>query len=275
LAAIMVEIGTSCWAWRASGIAIGTALAAEADGAHRAWFAERPPLITDAADWARIAGPLLGVVPDPSDVADPVVTASAALLVTRTIGVGIAGWHPGPDPSRAVRTLASLADLAPGRLCATLEGRVDVLRAVASAATELPLELAVSGSDPTLAAELGWSWVAPDLAPDVLAKAAGDAGVMGTVGIRLRVVVHADADVARTAAASPLLAPVTGSGDGVVVGDAAALDAAIDRYVECGVERIVLDDLLALGAPHELEGGRAALRAVIRGARLRHRDGVR
>ena len=53
LAALMIEIGTSGWPWRASGIAIGTALAAEADGAHVVWFADRIPLTVDPDELGR------------------------------------------------------------------------------------------------------------------------------------------------------------------------------------------------------------------------------
>src|SRR4051794_37256341 len=84
---LMIEIGTSGWPWRASGIAIGTALAAEADGAHVVWFADRIPVHIAPEVWTAVAGPLLPLVPDPGDLADPVVTASAALLVTRTARV--------------------------------------------------------------------------------------------------------------------------------------------------------------------------------------------
>ena len=46
----------------------------------------------------------------------------------------------------------------------------------------------------------------------------------------------------------------------------------IDEYVERGVERIVLDDLLAFGAPEEFEAGtRRGPRRRSRSARLRHR----
>ena len=78
LTGLMVEIGTSGWPWPVSGIAIGTALAAEADGAHVVWFADRIGLPVTGDDWAREAGPLLALVPDPGDVADPTVTAAAA-----------------------------------------------------------------------------------------------------------------------------------------------------------------------------------------------------
>jgi hypothetical protein len=270
----MVEIGTSGWPWRASGIAIGTALAAEADGAHVVWFADRVGLPVTDDDWARGAGPLLPLVPDPDDVADPVVTAAAALLVTRHARVGILGWEPGADPDRAARTLASLADLAPDRAVVALTGDAAALGAVAAALRPAPIELAVHAGPPEVAATLGWGWIAVAMPADEIAKAAGDAGVAGPIGVHLPVVVHADADVARRALAAPLLAPLVDAvpPDGMVVGGPEALAAAIDEYVERGVDRIVLDDLLAFGAPHELEGGRNAVRAGVRNARLRHRS---
>jgi hypothetical protein len=271
----MVEIGTSGWPWRASGIAIGTALAAEADGAHMVWFTDRPRIGVEDVDWPAVAGPLLPIVPDPGDIADPVVTAAAALLVTRRIGVGILGWSPGGDAARAARTLVTLADLAPGRAVVALAAEPSTLRAVAAAVPPVPLELAVFGESPDTAAELGWGWIAPATGADALAKAAGDAGVTATVGVHLPVAVHADVEVARRAVAAPLLASLAGTAGsgGIVVGDADALGTAIDEYAARGVTRFVLDDVLALGAPEELEAGRTAVRGAIRSARLRHRDG--
>jgi hypothetical protein len=272
----MVEIGTTGWPWRASGITIGAALAAETDGAHVVWCSDRVPVAT--GDWSERAGALLALVPDPHDVADPVVTASAALLVTRRARVGILGWDPGPDPARAGRTLASLADLAPDRGVVAIAADDTRLRAVAAAlASFAPLasELAVYGDDPAAPAALGWGWIAPAMPADDLAKAAGDAGVAGPLGVHLPVVVHADAAVARRAASSSLLAPLTDSlgPDRVVVGDVDTLEAVIDDHVERGITRIVLDDLLAFGAPDELEAARAAVRSAVRSTRLRHRDG--
>jgi hypothetical protein len=273
LATLMVEIGTTGWPWRASGIAIGTALAAEADGAHVVWFADRIALPVTADEWARAAGPLLPLVPDPDDVADPVVTATAALLVTRDARVGILGWRPGDDATRAARTLASLADLAPDRAVVALEGAAPVLQAVAAALGPAPIELAVLGGPPDVAAALGWGWIAVAVPADELAKAAGDAGVTGPVGVHLPVLVHDDPEIARRALHAPLLAPLLDAvpADGMVVGGPDRLAAVIDEYVERGVERIVLDDLLAFGAPEAFEAGRNAVRAGTRSARLRHR----
>ncbi len=94
-----------------------------------------------------------------------------------------------------------------------------------------------------------------------------------TVGVHLPVVVHADAAVARRAMTTPLLAALAEAvpADGMVVGDPDRLGAVIDEYVALGVERIVIDDVLAFGAPEQLEAGRAAIRDVVRRARLRHR----
>jgi hypothetical protein len=269
----MVEIGTSGWPWRASNLAIGTALAAETDGAQAVWFADRIPIAIDRDAWIRSAGPLLPLVPDPTDIADPVVTAAAALLVTRHARVGILGWSPGADPARAARTLASLADLTPDRAVVALAGDGSELRAVAAMLRDVPIELAVYGADAEVAAALGWGWIVPAAPPDEIAKAAGDAGVAGVLGVHLPVVVHDDAEVARRAMSTPLLATLAEAvaPDGMVVGDPDALGEVIDGYVERGVDRIVLDDLLAFGAPEQLELGRAAVRGVVRRARLRHR----
>jgi hypothetical protein len=272
----MVEIGTSGWPWRASGIAIGAALGAEADGAHTVWFADELPAAIDPVAWAEGAGALLPLVPDPADIADPVVTAGAALLVTRRTRVGVLGWAPGLDATRAARTLASLADLAPDRAIVALRGEPAELRAVADALpADAPLELAVYGGAPDTARALGWRWIAVAEPPELVAKQARDAGVNGPVGVHLPVVVHDDPEVARSATAAPLLAAFVEliPPDGLVVGDPARLGAVIDEYVEQGVDRIVLDDLLPFGAPAELQAGRAAVRIAIRGALLRHRAG--
>jgi hypothetical protein len=270
----MVEIGTSGWPWRASGIAIGGALAAEADGAHAVWFADGLPVGVDAHRFADGAGPLLPLIPDPTDIADPVVTAGAALLVTRRLRVGILGWSP-TDPARAARTLASLADLAPGRATVALAGTRDAARAVAQALPAgVEVDLACYGGDPAVAAELGWGWIDVARRGEDIAKAAGDAGVTGPLGVHLPVVVHADPATARRAAETPLLRDLATvvAADGLVVGDPAALGEIVDDHIAQGVTRIVLEDLLPFGAPTELEGGRAALRAVVRNARLHHRD---
>ena len=128
--------------------------------------------------------------------------------MTRHARVGILGWEPGDDAGRAARTLASLADLAPGRAVVALAGDARTLGAVAAALRPAPIELAVHGGPPEVAAELGWGWIAPAVPADELAKVAGDAGVGGPVGVHLPVVVHEDAEVARRALATPLLAPL-------------------------------------------------------------------
>ena len=270
----MVEIGTSGWPWRASGLAIGAALAAEADGAHAVWFADGLPVAIAPDTWTEGAGPLLPLVPDPADVADPVVTAVAALLVTRRTRVGILGWSPRADVARVARTIASLADLAPDRCVVAVRGAETELRAVGAALADThPIELAVYGGPPEVAAALGWGWIALAESPEGIAKAAGDAGISGPLGVHLPVVVHADAATARGAMDAPLLATIAGMVPaGVVVGDPEVLGAAVDEYVDHGVGRIVLEDLLPFGAPTELEAGRAAIRTAVRSARLRHRE---
>jgi hypothetical protein len=177
---------------------------------------------------------------------------------------------------RAARTLATLADLAPDRAVVALSGDAATTRAIAGAVGDAPIELAVLGGAPEDAAALGWGWIEAGLGPDELAKAAGDAGVTARLGVHLRVVVHDDAAVAERAAAAPLLTALAGDvgPDGIVVGEIATLDAVIDEYVARGVDRIILDDVLAFGAPEELEAGRAAVRTAVRRARVRYRTGV-
>ena len=127
-------------------------------------------------------------MPDPDDVADPVVTAAAALLVTRRAGVGDPRVGSGPRSGPRRPDARPLADLAPDRAVVALEGAADTLRAVAAVVGDAPIELAVLGGSPEVAAALGWGWIAPVLGADELAKAAGDAGVTARLGVHLRVV---------------------------------------------------------------------------------------
>ena len=258
VAGLMVEIGTSGWPWHASGIAIGTALAAEADGAHVVWLADRIRASTPSVD--RTAGPLLPLVPDPADVADPMVTASVAVLVTRRHAIGDARLDAG-HPSERPRTLASLADLAPDRAVVALAGQPTTLRAVAAGDRTEPIELAVYGGAPDVAAGLGWGWIAPATPPDELAKAAGDAGVTATVGVHLprrrarRRRRWRDAPWRRRCwPRSPRPSPA----DGMVVGDpdrARRRDRRVRR--RSAWTRIVLDNLLAARHPRGARGRRA------------------
>ena len=257
--------------FRAATIAAGAAMAAEADGAHAIWY---PDGLDRSLVTRREAGEIVaGVALDPTDVADPVITASIALLVARRVRVGILGWDPGDDAGRAARAVATLADLAPGRVIlactgadASITGLAEELR------SDLDIELSVYGQSPSVAARLGWGWIGSVQSATALAKHAGDAGVVGALGIHLPVFVHEDADVARRGAAGPLVGRAELSGDAVVVGTGTDLEAAIAEYVSLGTTRIVIDNALPYALPEELESSQAVIRSAIRTARLRHRE---
>jgi hypothetical protein len=188
--------------------------------------------------------------------------------------IGVLGWMPGTAVERAAQTIASLADLAPGRAVVACAGPDHVLEGLAKAVRpDLDVELAVYGAQPTVASGLGWSWIAAGIGATALAARACDAGVTESVGIHLRVVAHADGSIARGCVDAPLIRAIgfDPTGDGVVVGTPADIDAAIDEYVKAGVTRIVLENLLPLGAPDQMAGSEAALRDSIRRARLQYR----
>jgi alkanesulfonate monooxygenase SsuD/methylene tetrahydromethanopterin reductase-like flavin-dependent oxidoreductase (luciferase family) len=269
----MIEIGTSGPPWRAAAIAIGTTMAAEADGLHAVWFAAELPVPVDAAAWATLGGPMPRVVADPADLADPVVTATAALLVSRRIRIGVLGWNPGPDADHAARTVATLADLAPGRAVLGIAAAAEHLDAlVAHVRPDLGIDLAVYGADPAPAARHGLGWICGAEDPATLAERAGDAGVTGRLGLHLPVCVHPDPDTALAATEAGLLAGFPLAAVGAVVGDADALGATIDAAVAAGVTRIVIENVLPFGAPDEVEASQAAIRTAVRSARLRHRE---
>lgn len=268
---LMVEIGVTGTPFRAATIAAGAAMAAEADGAHAIWYPDGLEPALDAR-WEP-AGVVTGAGFDPTDIADPLITVSAALLVARRVRVGILGWDAGADAGRAARAVATLADLAPGRVILACTGadasRIELAEELRP---DLNIELAVYGQSPSLAAHLGWGWIGVGQSATALGKQAGDAGVVGAIGIHLPVFVHEDADVARRGAAGPLRGRAEVSGDGIVVGTGADLEAAIAEYVSVGVTRIVIDNALPWALPEELESSQAVIRAVIRAARLRHRE---
>ncbi len=58
----------------------------------------------------------------------------------------------------------------------------------------------------------------------------------------------------------------------VVHGTPAEIVAQLQPFVDVGVRRVVLDNLLPLGIPEELEGANRATRAAIRAARLTFRS---
>ena len=267
----MVEIGVTGTPFRAATIAAGAAMAAEADGAHAIWYPDAPErALAERRESDEI---LAGVGLDPTDIADPLITAAAAVLVARRVRVGILGWDPGLDAGRAARSVATLADLAPGRVILACAGADGLLTELAETLRpDLEIELSVSGQSPSVAAHLGWGWIGSGLSAPALAKHAGDAGVVGALGIHLPVFVHADGDVARRGASGPPHGRPAISGDAVVVGTGADLERAISEYVAVGVTRIVIDNALPEALPEELESSQAVIRSAIRTARLRHRE---
>ena len=66
--------------------------------------------------------------------------------------------------------------------------------------------------------------------------------------------------------------PSEGAAHFVVHGTPAEIVAHLQPFVEAGVQRVVLDNLLPLGIPEELEGANRATRAAIRAARLTFRN---
>ena len=66
--------------------------------------------------------------------------------------------------------------------------------------------------------------------------------------------------------------PVEGAAHFVVHGTPAEIVAQLQPFVDVGVRRVVLDNLLPLGIPEELEGANRATRAAIRAARLTFRS---
>jgi phthiodiolone/phenolphthiodiolone dimycocerosates ketoreductase len=66
--------------------------------------------------------------------------------------------------------------------------------------------------------------------------------------------------------------PAAGAQHFVVHGTPADVVSHLAPFVEAGVRRIVLDNLLPLGVPEELEGANRATRAAIRAALLTYRS---
>ncbi len=257
---------------RAATIAAGAAMAAEADGAHAIWYPDPGPGVGTGPDAPKMpAGDGAGL--DATDTADPLITASAALLVARRVRVGILGWDSGDDPERAARAVATLADLAPGRVVLAVAGADEPLIALAVALrADLDLEIAVYGTSPGPAARNGWGWIGAGCSAESIAKLAGSASVVGPIGIHLPVFVHHDGDLARRGASSAVVDGQEVDGDGVVIGTGADLDAAINEYAGAGVTRIVIDNRLPYAIPEALQSSRAVIRASIRTARIRHRE---
>jgi alkanesulfonate monooxygenase SsuD/methylene tetrahydromethanopterin reductase-like flavin-dependent oxidoreductase (luciferase family) len=285
----MFEIGVMGFAARVPAIATGVAMAAEADGAHAVWYPDRLRARPDDELWRAEAGPLAQVTPDPADLADPFLAATTAALATRRSHVGVLGLDLGAaDPDRLARAVATLAALAPDRAVVAFDagsevpGRESLARALHGelGRRELPVEVVLSGDDDTsarLAADLGYGWIAdgPLGVEDFSARAGAGLGV--PCGLVLPVVAHEDEDVAARALKSPLLAGLAAelgaAAAHVPVGTPDQVFACLRAYAAAGARRVVLDNLVALGAPYELEGGRRATRAIVRRARLELRDG--
>ena len=283
----MIEIGTLGFPYRVSAIAVGTAMSAESDGSHAVWFPDQLLAAPDRALWQEAAGPLAAVVPDPTDLADPVVAAAGALLATRRIRVGLLALELDDDPHRYARAIATLEELAPGRVIAAVdaraaapdrETRTPTLRAaLTELAPETELILAIDDEPGArLAAALGCGWLltrpaSPETVATFLQAAPNVSG-----GVYLPIVVHEDELLARKALEGPLLSALGATaGDAaehIVVGTPEDVLATLHTLARAGVTRVVIDNLLPLGLPDEFEGAQRAVRTVLRTARLQLRD---
>jgi alkanesulfonate monooxygenase SsuD/methylene tetrahydromethanopterin reductase-like flavin-dependent oxidoreductase (luciferase family) len=286
----MFEIGVMGFALRAPAIATGAAMAAEADGAHAIWFPDRPPVTADRETWREQAGPLARITPDPTDTADPLLAAATTLLATRRAKVGVLGLDLGAsDTDRLARAVATLAALAPGRAVvgfdagAAMPGRESLARDLHGALSgrDLPVEVVLCGDDDVsarLAAELGYGWVAtgPIGVEELAARVGAGPGVVP--GLALPVVAHEDETVTAKALESPLLASMAeqlgAAAAHVPIGTPEQVVERLREYVAAGARRIVVDNVVALGAPYEMEGGQRATRAIVRTARLAFRGGL-
>ena len=65
--------------------------------------------------------------------------------------------------------------------------------------------------------------------------------------------------------------PVSGAQHFVVHGTPAEVVEHLRPFIDAGVQRVVIDNLLPLGIPEELEGANRATRAAVRAARLTFR----
>lgn len=286
----MFEIGVMGIAARAPAIATGAAMVAEADGAHAVWYPDRLAVVPDPADWQAHGGPLAEVTPDPTDISDPVLAATTTLLATRRLRVGVLDLDLGvTSADRLARLVATLAAIAPDRAVVGFDagsgvpGRESLAHALAGALghREVPAEVVLTGDDDTsarIAAALGWGWLAtgPLSVEDFSARVGAGLGV--PPGLVLPIVAHEDEAVTVKALEAPLLAELAAEmgsdASHVPVGTPQEVVERMRAYVAAGAQRIVIDNLVALGAPYELEGGRRATRAIVRAARLELRDGA-
>lgn len=279
----MIEIGTLGFPYRASAIATGFAMTADSEGVDALWYPDTPGPLLPLARWREAAGPLAEVVPDPADRADPVVAATVALLATRRARIGVLGLAV-TDPFCTARSLLTLADLAPGRVIAAVapapDATLDALREALAArpgadGAELVL-LADTDEAARRAAGLGLGWLAtgPITPADVAARARAAPGTTG--GVQLTVVAHHDDAVARKALEAPLLeelAALAGDRAGAVVcGTPADVADAVSAFADAGATRVILDNVLALGLPEELEAANRASAGAVRAAHLQLRS---
>jgi phthiodiolone/phenolphthiodiolone dimycocerosates ketoreductase len=375
----MIEIGTMGFPYRASAIATGAAMLAEAEGVDALWYPDHLMAWHPRALWQEAGGVLAEVVPDPHAYADPFVAATVALMATRRPRVGIAVTDTyRRHPATIAQAAATLSELAPGRFVLGLgsgEGlntgplgiertrpvgrlaealeivtrlldtdgpvsfsgehfTVDRLPGMRSSRTPStpPVDIVLGGHSDALLGLVGrygtgWLPVLPTTAEQYagrlsVARRAAEAADRDpdaiTPGLYLYAVIHEDHDVAAKALEGVLLRvqalagnsdlfaqaglqhplgpsfaglrdyipewvptatvrnaandlPVEGAGHFVVHGTPAEIVAHLQPFVDAGVRRVVLDNLLPLGIPEELEGANRATRAAIRAARLTFR----
>ena len=376
----MIEIGTMGFPYRASAIATGAAMLAEAEGVDALWYPDHLMAWHPRELWREAGGVLAEVVSDPHAYADPFVAATVSLMATRRPRVGIAVTDTyRRHPATIAQAAATLSELAPGRFVLGLgsgEGlntaplgiartrpigrlgealevvtrllgtdgpvsfqgehfTLDRLPGMASsrAPSTPPVEIVLGGHSDGLLELVGryatgWLPVLPTTAEQYqprlavaqrAAEAAGrDPGAI-VPGLYLYAVIHEDHDVAEKALEGVLLRvqalagnadvfaqagldhplgpgfaglrdyipewvptatirdaandlPVEGAGHFVAHGTPAEIVAQLQPFVDVGVRRVVIDNLLPLGIPEELEGANRATRAAVRAARLTFRN---
>ncbi|MGZ6969692.1 MAG: LLM class flavin-dependent oxidoreductase [Acidimicrobiia bacterium] len=375
----MIEIGTMGFPYRASAIATGAAMLAEAEGVDALWYPDHLMAWHPRALWREAGGVLAEVVDDPHAYSDPFVAATVALMATRRPRIGIAVTDTyRRHPATIAQAAATLSELAPGRFVLGLgsgeglntaplglervrpvqrlgealeiitrllgtdgpvsfDGRhftLDRLPGMASSRTAdtPPVEIVLGGHSDALLDLVGrygtgWLPVLPSTPAHYAARLAvarraaeqsGRDPAEIVPGIYLYAVIHEDHDVAVKALEGMLLRiqalagnsalfaqaglehplgpgfaglrdyipewvptatvrdaandlPVEGAQHFVLHGTPGEIVAHLQPFVDAGVRRVVLDNLLPLGIPEELEGANRATRAAIRAARLTFR----
>jgi phthiodiolone/phenolphthiodiolone dimycocerosates ketoreductase len=112
----MIEIGAMGFPYRASAIAVGAAMLAEAEGADALWYPDHLMAWHPRALWREAGGVLAEVIDDPHAYADPFVAATVSLMATRRPKVGIAVTDTyRRHPATIAQAAATLSELAPGR----------------------------------------------------------------------------------------------------------------------------------------------------------------